>query len=31
MTQIQSLESRYYYIAKLDYDAMQRFTQDKIA
>ena len=28
---MQSLEWRYYYIAKLDYDAMQRFTQDKIA
>ena len=24
-------ESRYYYIAKLDYGAMQRFRQDKIA
>ena len=22
---------RYYYIAKVDYDAIQRFTQDKIA
>ena len=25
------IESRYYYIAKLDYGAMQRFRQDKIA
>ena len=25
------IESRYYYIAKLDYVAMQRFRQDKIA
>ena len=24
-------KSRYYYIAKLDYGAMQRFRQDKIA
>ena len=27
---MRSLEWRYYYIAKLDYDAMQCFTQDNV-